>query len=404
MNAFSKLNSAYLSWKSQHNFLSYFTGTPFIISLIISILTAIDVFAQGNYSFTFFNLITLIIATIVTASIFSIIIHLVLKLIKLIKVLYKKVVYDAADHPNSETSVNDINSISYDTPLSKSTDEAVTEKYTNIEVLDYTISSFNINENCQNNLLENYSDSDVVHLATLPQDEILLLTDNTQYTPYITDNIALLDVNDEISDNAVSEVITPEPIEASPKIHSAHKKSRFDSGNDFDVTRFAGECNHYIIAKEREERYNKFIANNTSSSHVVIPPSDSVPDEESTPDSNNDFDSMDGKEFENFCAKLLTYNGYENVRVTTYSKDQGIDIIAYKDNVKYGIQCKCYSSNIGNKAVQEAYAGKTFYQCHLGAVLTNRYFTPNAKELAAKSGVLLWDRTILKKWIKNIPS
>ena len=57
-------------------------------------------------------------------------------------------------------------------------------------------------------------------------------------------------------------------------------------------------------------------------------------------------------------------------------------LLLNKDGVKYGIQCKCYSQNIGNKAVQEAFAGKTFYDCHVAAVLTNQYFTRSAKELA----------------------
>lgn len=84
-----------------------------------------------------------------------------------------------------------------------------------------------------------------------------------------------------------------------------------------------------------------------------------------------DFDSMEGHEFEYFCADLLKKNGYEDVKVTQGSGDQGIDIIAYRDDIKCGIQCKCYSGDIGNKAVQEVFAGKTFYQCHVGIVLTN---------------------------------
>ena len=108
-----------------------------------------------------------------------------------------------------------------------------------------------------------------------------------------------------------------------------------------------------------------------------------------------DIDRMDGYEFESFCADLLRKNGYKDVSVTSGSGDQGIDIIAYKDGVKYGIQCKCYASDVGNKAVQEAYSGKSFYQCHVGIVLTNRYFTNSAKDLAQNNGIVLWDRSKL---------
>lgn len=114
------------------------------------------------------------------------------------------------------------------------------------------------------------------------------------------------------------------------------------------------------------------------------------------------FDNMDGHEFEHFCASILEKNGFKSVNVTKGSGDQGIDIVAIKEGVKYGIQCKCYSSNIQNKAVQEAIAGKKFYDCHVGVVLTNQYFTKPAKELAEKTGILLWDRSYLEKLINNL--
>lgn len=118
-------------------------------------------------------------------------------------------------------------------------------------------------------------------------------------------------------------------------------------------------------------------------------------------DGQKNFDLMEGHEFEYFCAELLKKNSYENVSVTQGSGDQGIDIIAYKDGIKYGIQCKCYSSDIGNKAVQEVYAGKAFYNCHVGIVLTNRDFTRSAVELARNNGVILWNRTKLLQMIDN---
>lgn len=111
------------------------------------------------------------------------------------------------------------------------------------------------------------------------------------------------------------------------------------------------------------------------------------------------YDEMEGHEFEYFCGDILGKSGFTEIEVTKGSGDQGIDIIAYKDDIKYGIQCKCYSQNIGNKAVQEAFAGKTFYGCHIAAVLTNQYFTKSAHELAQKNGVLLWDRDRLEQFI-----
>lgn len=108
-----------------------------------------------------------------------------------------------------------------------------------------------------------------------------------------------------------------------------------------------------------------------------------------------DFDSMTGEEFEQYCMSLLSMNGYDALEQTKASGDQGVDVLAVRDGVKYGIQCKRYSGVVGNKAVQEAYAGRKFYDCHVAVVITNQFFTTSAQELADKSGVVLWDRNKL---------
>lgn len=109
----------------------------------------------------------------------------------------------------------------------------------------------------------------------------------------------------------------------------------------------------------------------------------------------SDFDSLDGLCFEQYCNELLIFNGFNDIKVTQGSGDQGIDILAIKDGIKFGIQCKCYSSDIGNKAVQKTFSGKSYYDCHIAVVLTKRFFTASTKELARKNGVVLWDRSKL---------
>ncbi len=103
------------------------------------------------------------------------------------------------------------------------------------------------------------------------------------------------------------------------------------------------------------------------------------------------FNEMSGHEFEQACAKKLKKNGFSNISVTKGSGDQGIDVIAYKNGKKYGIQCKYYSSPVGNWAVQEAFAGAKFYDCDIAVVMTNTTFTKSAYELAQKTGVQLWE-------------
>lgn len=106
---------------------------------------------------------------------------------------------------------------------------------------------------------------------------------------------------------------------------------------------------------------------------------------------------MDGHEFEHFCALILLKNGFSQAVVTPGSGDQGVDILAVKDNIKYAVQCKCFATPLGNKPIQEVHAGKAFYSCHVGVVMTNSTFTPGAIALAQATGTLLWDRTELQK-------
>lgn len=111
-------------------------------------------------------------------------------------------------------------------------------------------------------------------------------------------------------------------------------------------------------------------------------------------------DCMEGHAFEFWCADILRKNGFIDVEVTRGSGDQGVDILAKKAGIKYAIQCKCYATDLGNKPVQEVNTGKTIYHCHVGAVMTNRYFTEGAKQAADATGVLLWNRDDVKKWLK----
>lgn len=106
---------------------------------------------------------------------------------------------------------------------------------------------------------------------------------------------------------------------------------------------------------------------------------------------------VNGYDFEHKCAELLRRKGYHNVTVTKSSGDQGVDIIAYKGLNKYAIQCKYYSSPVGNKAIQEVYSGGDFYDCDKYIVMTNNTFTKSAKDLARKLNVELWEKCSTSK-------
>ncbi|MCM1057750.1 MAG: restriction endonuclease [Firmicutes bacterium] len=115
----------------------------------------------------------------------------------------------------------------------------------------------------------------------------------------------------------------------------------------------------------------------------------------------SDLDLMEGHDFEYYCAELLRRRGFQEVEVTKGSGDYGIDILAEKDGVTYAIQCKRYTAPVGVKAIQEAYAGRDYYDRMVGAVLTNQYFTQPAVEAAKKLKILLWDRGYLEEVLRE---
>jgi len=77
---------------------------------------------------------------------------------------------------------------------------------------------------------------------------------------------------------------------------------------------------------------------------------------------------------------------------TSGSGDFGVDILAEKEGVTYAVQCKRYNGQVGVDAVLRTYAGRDYYGCMVGAVMTNQYFTAPAVEAAKKLHILLWDR------------
>ena len=131
-------------------------------------------------------------------------------------------------------------------------------------------------------------------------------------------------------------------------------------------------------------------------------------------DSNLDFEEenilnkideeINGYEFEKITKQILLKNGFHNVLVTPSSNDFGVDVLAIKDEIKYAIQCKKYSSSVGVKAVQEVIASKSIHNCHVAVVLTNNFFTKSAIKLAEKNNVLLWDRNDLIAMIDKVNS
>lgn len=112
----------------------------------------------------------------------------------------------------------------------------------------------------------------------------------------------------------------------------------------------------------------------------------------------NQLDVMDGIQFEHYVAHLLTLHGYKT-EITKASGDYGIDVIATKDGIKFGVQVKRYTGRVSRTAISDAVAGSLHWRCDKSMVVTNSYFTDSAKKLADSTGCVLVDKTLLKRWI-----
>lgn len=66
-----------------------------------------------------------------------------------------------------------------------------------------------------------------------------------------------------------------------------------------------------------------------------------------------EIDQMDGFQFEQYLALLFCSQGYK-AEVTKAVGDFGADLILTNEGMRIAVQAKCYSKNVGIKAVQEA--------------------------------------------------
>lgn len=111
-----------------------------------------------------------------------------------------------------------------------------------------------------------------------------------------------------------------------------------------------------------------------------------------------DIDKMNGHEFEKYCSIWLQNRGFQKIIVTKGSGDHGVDILAMKEGVSYAFQCKRYQGNVGNSAVQQVFTGSRLYKASVAVVITNSYFSKQAREEARALGVKLFDRDTLLKY------
>ncbi len=115
----------------------------------------------------------------------------------------------------------------------------------------------------------------------------------------------------------------------------------------------------------------------------------------------SDVDTMDGLGFEKYIANTLKKQGYSNVTLTQ-QYDYGVDIIANKDGVRWGIQVKRYSGLVKADAARQVVTGLRVYGCERAMVITNSTYSRVALELARSNGCELIDRSGLAHMITRL--
>jgi len=109
-------------------------------------------------------------------------------------------------------------------------------------------------------------------------------------------------------------------------------------------------------------------------------------------------DAMSGLEFEHYIAALLKNRGFTNVKLTE-RYDWGVDIIAHKDGVRWGIQTKRSSGLVKVAAVRQVVAALNKYKCERAMVITNGTFSNPAIEIAKCNNCVLIGRALLQKLV-----
>lgn len=109
---------------------------------------------------------------------------------------------------------------------------------------------------------------------------------------------------------------------------------------------------------------------------------------------------MTGAEFENFMADFLETQGYQ-VEHLAGSGDQGVDLILTQGEKRIAVQLKQYTRPLGNKPVQEVFAGRFIHKANEAWVIATSSFTKGGVKAARKTRVSLIDGDELFRWIEE---
>lgn len=115
-----------------------------------------------------------------------------------------------------------------------------------------------------------------------------------------------------------------------------------------------------------------------------------------------DIDAMEGKEFEFFLKVFFQKQGY-SVEMVPTSRNSGVDLKLKKSGITTVVRVKRQGRPVDPEVVEQAKDAKTPEKADQAWVITNNYYTGEAKESALSSGVKVFDRDNVVAMIGNSP-
>jgi HJR/Mrr/RecB family endonuclease len=111
--------------------------------------------------------------------------------------------------------------------------------------------------------------------------------------------------------------------------------------------------------------------------------------------------SMSGAQFEVFTADVFRAMGHQAV-VLGGAGDQGVDVIVNRRGERVAVQCKNHNKPVGNRPVQEVFAGARHHRCVEACVVAPGGYTIGAITLARSTGVSLVDADTVRQLIRKV--
>ena len=106
--------------------------------------------------------------------------------------------------------------------------------------------------------------------------------------------------------------------------------------------------------------------------------------------------ALDWYQFEKLIALLFREEGFDVRRSGGARPDGGIDLVAAKDGVTFGVQCKFWKAwRVNVKEVRAFLGALQDHKLGRGFLITMQGYTQDAKDFAVRNGIELMDEQLL---------